>query len=367
MPATETPDVDAPATPPRPVLSPPGGDLPYEHAAAPWYAQRRAYRLIVLLLALNVVALTSITWGPITVRAWQEARAARRAEAAQAEAAAQQARAAAAKALADQQALAARQAQVRQCLAFAAPAGQVVYTEDPAEAAAMLLDGRASMSAIVSMRDRPAVRLPHPPVRWDGPDELRAALYETHAGPGGLLFMHERRTPSGRPRLVWSWVVATRELSDYSSYDGDRFVVVLPTRAVHTHVIDPEEASPRQPPPLWRHELSVVQPQSRRTRVLAAAPDGTVPVGGARVVDPGDCIRLLAGQPDPADASRFTIPYTFDGKPGAIEFRLQDDDRLRVELDRGAKTVTQFDRSRGAESWDPNLSAPPSGDAPRAR
>src|SRR5262245_35624144 len=63
---------DVPAVPtPAPLPSAPS--LPYE-VERPWYGQRRAFRIIVLLLLLNIVAVTSITWGPITVRAWQDHR-----------------------------------------------------------------------------------------------------------------------------------------------------------------------------------------------------------------------------------------------------------------------------------------------------
>src|SRR3954463_16115932 len=84
-------------TAPRPAPLPAAPSLPYE-VEQPWYGQRRAFRIIVLLLLLNIVAVASITWGPITVRAWQDHRVA--------------AKAAEAKAKADAAAAATRQATV---------------------------------------------------------------------------------------------------------------------------------------------------------------------------------------------------------------------------------------------------------------
>src|SRR4051794_29908465 len=116
-------------------------ELRYE-LSTPWYAQRRAFRIIVLLLLLNIIAITSITWGPLTARAWQDWRAARQAAEAQAAAAAAQAQAAAAKLAAHKTEVAAQQATIQQAMSLSLPAEQVVYTEDSGEAARLLADGK---------------------------------------------------------------------------------------------------------------------------------------------------------------------------------------------------------------------------------
>src|SRR5437660_3926575 len=109
------PILEAPPRDPIPVASP---QVPYERRT-PWYAHRGSFYLLIFLLLLNIVATTSISWGPLAVRAFQARVAARQAARQQTVAAAQQAVASA------QQAVAARvlqqrlQAEYLQAAAFA--------------------------------------------------------------------------------------------------------------------------------------------------------------------------------------------------------------------------------------------------------
>jgi len=50
--------------------------------------------------------------------------------------------------------------------------------------------------------------------------------------------------------------------------------------------------------------------------------------GAERVVpqtDYGNVLRFFGGQVDPADPSRFTIPYQVDGRDGVLQGRLKND------------------------------------------
>jgi hypothetical protein len=49
-----------------------------------------------------------------------------------------------------------------------------------------------------------------------------------------------------------------------------------------------------------------------------------------------ELFRFYAGQPDPADASHFTIGYDLDGRRGAIDGRLKDNGRVEFKPDTGA-------------------------------
>jgi len=348
MTVTDTPAVTAP--PPPAVRPVPTDNLTYEQTT-PWFAQRRAFRLIVLLLILNIVAVTSITWGPITVRAVQERMAAKRAAEAQAQAAAAQQQAAAAKAAADQSKLAQRAALVRQCLTFPLPAGRGVHTEDFVEAAKLLADGKAGYSAVNQVRTNPSARLPHPPVRWDGTPELRTATAALRRGDvSGTLFLGERKTPSGQGRLVWAFVNAKRDATtEYA--DGTNLVLGPVERQLHAYVMDP--AHPTDPGKvLWTYQLDILQHLDRRVRVVVEPPSNKPNLLRNSIERPGETLRLMAGSADPGDPTRLTIPYSLDDRRGEIELRLQDDDRLRVAVDRGEKEVASFDRSVGRESWD---------------
>ncbi|CAA9430301.1 MAG: hypothetical protein AVDCRST_MAG64-3438 [uncultured Phycisphaerae bacterium] len=336
----------------------PAGDLTYEQQT-PWFAQRRAFRLIVLLLILNIIAVTSITWGPITVRAFQERMAAQKAAEAQAQAAAAQQQAAAAKAAAAQAALAQRAALVQQCLTFPLPAGRVVYTEDFVEAAKLLADGKAGYSA-VEQSSGSSVPLPHLPARWDGTAELRAAVAGLGKGDlGGILFLGERRpSPGGPARLVVVYVRASRSGYTGSDSHGGDYAYGPVKRHLHAYVMDP--AHPTVPgKELWGYRLDVVQPPDRVVRVVVSPP----PRDRGKVLRnsierPGETLRLMAGAADPADPSLLTIPYSLDDRRGQLEFRLMDDDRLRVTTDRGTKSVGRFDRTGGEEAWDAGAGEP---------
>jgi hypothetical protein len=81
-----------------------------------------------------------------------------------------------------------------------------------------------------------------------------------------------------------------------------------------------------------RYELQLVLPDSDAREV---AKINVTRTGGLNVPDPpatrpldiapGNRLRVLGGQPDPADASHWTIPYELDGKPGVIDGWLKDD------------------------------------------
>jgi hypothetical protein len=355
MPATTDAPASASASADAPRVVPAvGPDLAYEQQT-PWYAQRRAFRLIVLLLLLNIVAVTSITWGPLSVRAFQDALAARQA-AAQTQAAAAQAQAtAAANAAALQAAVAKRSALLKQCAAFQMPAGLVVYTEDPAEAARLLADGKAGYSAVSQHQTTSTLLLPHVPVAWGGSSaELRTTIVAAVANatypPDGTLFLHGLTTPGGTSRIVWVQVSASRSLIE--SHGGNGALAVLPMRReIQAQVIDPV-APPGGgvAPTLWRYQLQIIQPDARRRAVplYPLAPGERGPV-----TRPGEVLRLLAGRPDPADPSRLLLDYTLDGEKGTLAFRLLDDDRLRLDVDRGVATIERFDTAEGRGGWDP--------------
>jgi hypothetical protein len=48
-----------------------------------------------------------------------------------------------------------------------------------------------------------------------------------------------------------------------------------------------------------------------------------------------DRFKVLAGQPDPADPSRFAIPYRLNGQAGAIAGTVAADDRVELTVSEG--------------------------------
>jgi hypothetical protein len=315
--------------PPQRVITPSSpADIPYERAV-PWYARRRNFYLIVFLLLLNVVATTSISWGPIAVKEFQSRLDARRAAKAKALADAQQAAALAAQEQA-------RQAAFDRAMAFEFPSTLVCYTEDSAEAA-KLLAGKGY--SLIPWDVHPATGLPHAPVLWD------AQPFIARTSPSGLVFLHGRTHPvRGLPRLI---TVAFHAQSHFPTgngrADGRTSWASRAERTLWLAVTDPQGDHAT----LWAATLALTVPEAQNLRVLTDSTKRYAPT----VEQPGAVLRLLAGVADPADTSRWTIPFTLDGRPGAIRCRLRDDDRIDVEVPDGKPTVNSFDGRRGEMTW----------------
>jgi hypothetical protein len=156
------------------------------------------------------------------------------------------------------------------CLAFSTPADQVAFSEEP-------------------------------PTRRTSPPELRALSTVDTLGwtlswrhSDSLLFMHER---TSAPDPAWQrerQLVLVQFIGFGSSSSGSgwtcRVIEILPT---------------------WQGDLGI-----RDYWV-------TVPTSIQWVL-PGPHLRFYAGQPDPADASRFTIKYDVNGEEGILEGRIAE-------------------------------------------
>jgi hypothetical protein len=317
-------------------------ELVYEGQPAAGGVSRRWLMLLTALLLLNVVATTSISWGPPLVQSIRQSVDARRAAAANA-------RAAAAKAAADAAALQQFHAARKTAAAYDLPAGQVIYSDDPVESRT-LAASRPDYSC-VTRDNAPALGMPEPPVLWDGTPQLRGLITRAFGGSSHVLFLHERKTPSGEPILVCSRidvqeVVQTRE-----------GVAVMRARKLQTYLCEPFPMQIHSGT-FWSHELFYHEPPERWYRYEPAAASGATSAGapvGARLpnVRQGDIMRFLAGRADPRDATHFTIDYTLNGKAGVIDGWVTGDRRVRVVPREGSVFTTQFDLRGGAQRWDP--------------
>jgi hypothetical protein len=111
-------------------------------------------------------------------------------------------------------------------------------------------------------------------------------------GPGSLSFLHERRTPGGKRRLVAA--------SFYGFAQG------------YTLTQDGVLGEPK-------------------LLAKSAPPAPLLPIFTAQV-------RVFAGSADAADPTHFTIPYEVDGVSGVLHGWLQNDDTIRFEA-RGPTTT----------------------------
>ena len=167
-----------------------------------------------------------------------------------------------------------------------------------------------------------------------------------------LVFLHALNTPAGKPRLVWVSVDVEQTLVEPSSNgvegaEGSKTPSVLETtRRLNAHVFDPDD--------LYKTTLTTIafaEPPDGRSRVqFYAGDDGLLK---AKPWDPRGLWRIFAGQPDPADPTHFTIPYDIDGKPGVIDGRLTDGDRLMLTPRAG-----RLERWWSGDAYSWNLTAP---------
>ena len=114
--------------------------------------------------------------------------------------------------------------------------------------------------------------------------------------PTTVVFMHEMRTPDGRPRIV---VVYCNP-------------IYLPSASV-VQSLGPVSIDPAKG---W----------SLTSR--PAFHGGHVPGG----YPAGDNVQLFAGQPDPSDPTRFTMAFIRKGRAGTVDGRLDDDDVVTFQV-----------------------------------
>lgn len=227
---------------------------PLEYAPGAPVRRRRRVRRIVQLLALLLVGLASWRWGPpawnqATLLYWQ-----------------------------------------RQCMNFQFPRDVVLYEKDPAKAALLLRQQNPEFIPL-PFHGHKQPMVTHAVYQ---PRCLREFTARTSAssslGYRSIAFLHERRTPAGRRRLV---VVYTSPWGDYG--------------------------------PLWEWELYEPAGVTTRPKLLNSGADPTgLQLGGLYIPR-----RLGPGQPDPTDPTRFTVPCLMNGQPiAAYDGRLTDDDRV---------------------------------------
>jgi len=187
-----------------------------------------------------------------------------------------------------------------QCMEFEAKPTRVVYEEDTTKARE-LLKQRDYRPAMLDVTGQKTGAMYWPSEIQNYPEALR---YFSSGGPNclnndaSLLFLHERKTPSGQSVLV----CVTAWMDKNAGSPVVRFSVrgVLPGN--------------------WRTDPGVTGSLGAFVRYNERTP-----------------LRMYAGQPDPADLSRFTVEYELHGKRGVFEGRVKDiinpTSNLRVEFD----------------------------------
>ena len=170
-------------------------------------------------------------------------------------------------------------------MGYAAPPEQVVFDSDPARVVILAKDPNYVISGGFAVRK--------PPADWHA---VRAELLPSAAPTAAVLFLHER-TSGGTRRLIAIERAAGVRSSPFFlvGYDVDS---------------------------------QVIEPATLR-RAARAIPFAYL-IRVADMVGPLMDLRIYAGQPDPADASRFTIRYEYLGKMHIAEGRVAEDGRVGI-------------------------------------
>ena len=200
----------------------------------------------------------------------------------------------------------------RRCLEYTASADFVAYESAHPVASELLKRPGYVPVAIVDPANygNPGPVAAHvPPALRD----LERSIGGTFAsGPASVLFLHERRAKDGARRLV----IVQRGTMNYAPFTTPFDLMVS--------VFEPAT---------FRDDLKVV---------LSANAHAFIWNGPVSAVASKD-LRFYAGQPDPADAARFTIRYSLEGQEGEVEGRLSDDgSEVKVEIKSGPAVSTQW-------------------------
>lgn len=323
----------------------PAQQIPYEPGTQ---VSRRQFRFLLTLTLINTLMLGAFVAGPgisRTTGGWwkdyQNWRAARQA--------AQQRAAARASFMNTYQA----------ALQFTAPAGQVVYEEDP-QRAARLLQGNNDF-----VRVDCGGYIFFPPQPWQVP------VFRQLSGPAAIprpgapcarLFLHSRSAPDGTERLVWVDLLGYASMRQISEDEGRRYYQLttdqrcyqlMHRRMFFAHAFAPaaQENDLRE---VTTRRLTILQPEDRSPFIVwnkgASWENGTIEPHLRGV------FRIFVGQPDPNDRSHFTITYELDGRPGVIDGWLRND--LTVVLAPQEGRVVRQDEAGLDQEWNPNADPP---------
>ena len=193
-------------------------------------------------------------------------------------------------------------AQDAACKHTATPA-TVCYTDDPLVSES--LKGNADYCKTIGVNVPPSelvLKNSVPDLQSLGKAAAVYPKFDVAQGPS--VFLHQCRSPGGNERLVSIWIKAATAKGDDGSYDI----------SLHTEVLT--LATSATPPAIarWDHIVTL-----RRWSTNQA-------------------LTLYAGQPDPSDASHFTIPIDFRGQRRVVDGCLCDDDTVALDPHLGCVT-----------------------------
>jgi hypothetical protein len=282
------------------------------YQAAPSPVTRGQFRLLLLLMLIQVVITAQATYAPGVVtwvkNAWAEHQ----------QAVVHQAQVK--KDLADQQL----------CLSYNQPADRVVWEEDPDRAAKLLAAGGYFPWMPRGQSANPFVYAARPGACANFPKAFPKdpGVYPNpSSGLNALVFMHSRKAAGQSERLVvviggglldagqirqqLFTETSDSELQKFQSFGAKS--VAVGADGTWSDDVNSTTQLPLQPPN---------EPIELPAHWEVAAKPGNP---GQLTVQYRNQLRVYAGQADPADASHFTIHYDLDGQSGTVDGWLKSD------------------------------------------
>jgi hypothetical protein len=298
--------------------------LEYEQRAAT--VSQRQYRRLMALTLLNTILLAGFivapTIGPMVKTQWnqfQQRREQRKAEAL-------------------------RDANIAAAKAYTAPAEQVLYEEDP-DAAAKLLTQFPKQYQIIR-----SVKVEYfPPHPWQPPVVWVANPPPLSFPDAPTIFLHERTAPGGSPRLIRVRLQAAQKF-DSVLFDANPqptrrdFAITTERQLMAQAITNFGETRPGR--------LLILGNRLPNGRALWQRGKDDWEHGEVSFSAVG-FYRFYPGQPDPADASHFTIRYDVDGVPNTIDGWLRDNDTVEL-IPRTGAAINRDPQGREV-TWDPTI------------
>jgi hypothetical protein len=340
MEQSESPHVDGPAEQPAPAPAPVVAKAPpppLEYDRTPNHITRGQFRIFLILLTINTVAIVGYLWAPNSFswarQAWREYQAKRAATLTK-----QKLEAVRLQRVADFQKV------LPTLAAFTLPPNTPVYTEDGVESASLI-----ASSAEYDTVD--LTRNGMPPDLWQQPARRRAdgAEFKSLIGligsatrasePAALVLLRVRKNPSGADRLLLC-EFETKHSANNTAFNE---YTITSFRALRVRLVDPGSAD-KAPTALFVSETIVEQGSKDRTTIKAGKEETP------------QLFRILPGVIDPSDPTRARVPFRLNGAEGAFAITIRAGDELTVEPSQG-RIVERGGTAVHTQNWLP--SAPP--------
>ena len=314
--------------------------LEYVRASAP--VTRRQFRFVVFLTLLNTILLATFICGPSVssfIRTnWQEYQTSKRRRQLQQQ----------------------RTALLQQAASYTSPANQIVYEENPFEAAKLLSSSSDYLTVPTSIRDL-VYLIPQPwqpPVYLNQPIamQLQAAAFNPPFQNETTILLHTLKNPKGEDRLIWIGLSTRFQLYYFTGGTGGgggirvsppeganpRQLATRVERQLRAYIVD--DSPLHAPTPL----ATLAFPTYSNKPVATWTNTGTWE-NGRIDIDPNGLFRLYAGQVDPADPTHFTIDYAIDGQRNTIDGYLKNNDYI-LFVPRAGRIVSEGPEGR---FWSP--------------